>query len=58
MRGADELSHRDHKGYRDWFSFLCDLCVLCGSFGYDTTEIAQGMTEVLAYGTAVIVEVV
>ena len=25
-------------------------------FGYDTTEIAQGMTEVLAYGTAVIVE--
>jgi uncharacterized protein YbjQ (UPF0145 family) len=26
------------------------------SFGYDTTEIAQGMTEVLAYGTAVIVE--
>ena len=24
-------------------------------FGYDTTEIAQGMTEVLAYGTAVIV---
>ncbi len=26
-------------------------------FGYDTTEIAQGMTEVLAYGTAVIVEV-
>ena len=26
------------------------------SFSYDTTEIAQGMTEVLAYGTAVIVE--
>lgn len=26
-------------------------------FGYDTTEIAQGMTEVLAYGTAVVVEV-
>jgi uncharacterized protein YbjQ (UPF0145 family) len=26
------------------------------SFAYDTTEIAQGMTEVLAYGTAVIVE--
>jgi uncharacterized protein YbjQ (UPF0145 family) len=25
-------------------------------FGYDTTEIAQGMTEVLAYGTAVVVE--
>src|SRR5262245_10659763 len=25
-------------------------------FRYDTTEIAQGMTEVLAYGTAVIVE--
>ena len=25
-------------------------------FSYDTTEIAQGMTEVLAYGTAVIVE--
>ncbi|WP_409572657.1 YbjQ family protein [Kouleothrix sp.] len=25
-------------------------------FGYDTTEIAQGMTEVLAYGTAVMVE--
>jgi uncharacterized protein YbjQ (UPF0145 family) len=25
-------------------------------FGYDTTEIATGMTEVLAYGTAVIVE--
>jgi uncharacterized protein YbjQ (UPF0145 family) len=25
-------------------------------FAYDTTEIAQGMTEVLAYGTAVIVE--
>lgn len=25
-------------------------------FGYDTTEIAQGMTEVLAYGTAVIAE--
>jgi len=25
-------------------------------FGYDTTEIAQGMTEELAYGTAVIVE--
>lgn len=25
-------------------------------FGYDTTEVAQGMTEVLAYGTAVIVE--
>lgn len=25
-------------------------------FGYDTTEIAQGMTEVLEYGTAVIVE--
>lgn len=24
-------------------------------FGYDTTEISQGMTEVLAYGTAVIV---
>ncbi len=26
------------------------------SFSYDTTEIAQGMTEVLAYGTAVVVE--
>ncbi|MEI8165367.1 MAG: heavy metal-binding domain-containing protein [Chloroflexales bacterium] len=26
------------------------------SFSYDTTEIAQGMTEVLAYGTAVMVE--
>ena len=25
-------------------------------FAYDTTEVAQGMTEVLAYGTAVIVE--
>ena len=25
-------------------------------FRYDTTEIAQGMTEVLAYGTAVVVE--
>ena len=25
-------------------------------FGYDTTEIAQGMTEVLAYGTAEIIE--
>lgn len=25
-------------------------------FGYDTTEVAQGMTEVLAYGTAVVVE--
>ena len=25
-------------------------------FAYDTTEISQGMTEVLAYGTAVIVE--
>lgn len=25
-------------------------------FGYDTTEVYQGMTEVLAYGTAVIVE--
>ena len=25
-------------------------------FSYDTTEIAQGMTEVLAYGTAVLVE--
>lgn len=25
-------------------------------FSYDTTEISQGMTEVLAYGTAVIVE--
>lgn len=25
-------------------------------FAYDTTEIAQGMTEVLAYGTAVLVE--
>src|SRR5262245_32149574 len=25
-------------------------------FGYDTTEVWQGMTEVLAYGTAVIVE--
>jgi uncharacterized protein YbjQ (UPF0145 family) len=25
-------------------------------FGYDTTEISQGMTEVLAYGTAVVVE--
>jgi uncharacterized protein YbjQ (UPF0145 family) len=25
-------------------------------FRYDTTEIAEGMTEVLAYGTAVIVE--
>lgn len=25
-------------------------------FGYDTTEIATGMTEVLAYGTAVVVE--
>lgn len=25
-------------------------------FGYDTTEIATGMTEVLAYGTAVMVE--
>jgi uncharacterized protein YbjQ (UPF0145 family) len=25
-------------------------------FGYDTTEIAEGMTEVLAYGTAVVVE--
>lgn len=25
-------------------------------FDYDTTEIAQGMTEVLAYGTAVVVE--
>jgi len=25
-------------------------------FGYDTTEIATGMTEVLAYGTAVIAE--
>lgn len=24
--------------------------------GYDTTEIAEGMTEVLAYGTAVVVE--
>ncbi|MCG8350894.1 MAG: hypothetical protein MI924_24235 [Chloroflexales bacterium] len=26
------------------------------SFFYDTTEITQGMTEILAYGTAVIVE--
>jgi uncharacterized protein YbjQ (UPF0145 family) len=25
-------------------------------FGYDTTEVYQGMTEVLAYGTAVVVE--
>ena len=25
-------------------------------FAYDTTEISDGMTEVLAYGTAVIVE--
>ncbi|GAB4443175.1 MAG: hypothetical protein OHK0015_42760 [Chloroflexi bacterium OHK40] len=25
-------------------------------FRYDTTEVAQGMTEVLAYGTAVVVE--
>lgn len=25
-------------------------------FGYDTTEVYQGMTEVLAYSTAVVVE--
>jgi uncharacterized protein YbjQ (UPF0145 family) len=26
------------------------------AFRYDTTEIMQGVTEVLAYGTAVVVE--
>lgn len=25
-------------------------------FAYDTTEVSEGMTEVLAYGTAVVVE--
>lgn len=46
----------------DAFLMILDHAAQVGAnaivgFRYDTTEIAQGMTEVLAYGTAVVVEI-
>jgi uncharacterized protein YbjQ (UPF0145 family) len=55
------LTELCEKTREDAFELLLDHAAMHGAnavvgFRYDTTEVMSGVTEVLAYGTAVIVE--